>query len=241
MIRKHLSKIIVAAAAADVVDPTPTLSQRASSNGNSFDMSGMRSALDAAPTSTKSNGATPGKPTRGAGKREVPIPDESTGYQQDVGYAGEVFVYEWLKKNFSMPFTGWTSGLRSEHGIEPFDGIESDYVDFTIGEPVISEKITRWLISVGKSEVEIYRGEHVTYHFEVKTTVGRCDEPFSMSNNQVALAREWHDSASDVFVILRVYNLTSGPKIRPYVDPYELRQSGALSFTAQGGYYVEIN
>ncbi|KAK5133068.1 hypothetical protein LTR08_008178 [Meristemomyces frigidus] len=60
-----------------------------------------------------------------------------------------------------------------------------------------------------------------------------------MSGNQVAMAKEWHGSSTDVYLILRVYDFRSSPNVFAYVDPHALRLAGRLSFTAQGSYSVQ--
>jgi len=42
----------------------------------------------------------------------------------------------------------------------------------------------------------------------------------------------------DVYVILRVFNMTGKPEIHPYVDPATLFEKGALNFIAPEGYHV---
>lgn len=77
--------------------------------------------------------------------------------------------------------------MRSRFGLSAFHGFEGACSDFTVGEPEVCQRITSWLVNAGFANASRWSGGDVTYHFEVKTTVGRREEPFCMSNNQVAL------------------------------------------------------
>lgn len=88
-------------------------------------------------------------------------------------------------REFGVAEESWTSCSRTYFGHEPFEGSEGDYSDFTICDPAIGSKLTAWLIRNGKSAAKQLLGQTSTYHIEVKTTTGRCDEPFIMSNSQV--------------------------------------------------------
>lgn len=93
-------------------------------------------------------------------------------------------VFDLLKKEFGAGNDCWTSEDRSRDGLPSFEPFEGDYADFTISDPETCRRITAWLGGHGAVGVT---GDNVTYHIEVKTTVGVCGESFSMSNNQVAL------------------------------------------------------
>lgn len=150
--------------------------------------------------------------------------------------------------------------MRTQYGLEPFVGYESDFADFTIDDIEASYKITQWLARSGLMGEEADIDSHRNYHFEVKATSGSCDEPFSISSNQIALvslfyeivdtchtltnpshlqAHGCRDSPFHVFAILRVYNvLSQQPKIKTYVDPIAHEEAGTLIFTHVGGFSV---
>lgn len=91
-----------------------------------------------------------------------------------------------LKKEFGADHTCWTSNSRSSyHGLLSFGGNEADFADFTIWDPEVSAKITKWLLNtIGISSAGRWAGTDVTYHIEVKTTTGHSSEAFELSNNQ---------------------------------------------------------
>ena len=162
-------------------------------------------------------------------------------------------IFNWLKTKFQTGDGCWTSNARSRAGLSSFEEFEGDYADFTIVDAEVRQRITSWLVDCGHIQHDL--ADTVTYHLEVKTTVGRRGEPFEMSNRQVAMvstwtsmasgqeliriqAEMWHQSDADIYIILRVYDFNSSPKVYAYFDPHGLRLNGKLSFTAQGGYYV---
>lgn len=51
-------------------------------------------------------------------------------------------------------------------------------------------------------------------------------------------AKRYHESDSDLYVILRVYKLGGEAGVLAYVDPYGMMLTGKLSFEARDGYEV---
>ncbi|KAK5123901.1 hypothetical protein LTR85_002097 [Meristemomyces frigidus] len=213
----------------------PTLS-------GSFDMASVRSALNA--STSQSLRPSAGLPVGNIMVNDATLPDSTSGgqaeeWQRDNGYGGELFVFGLLKEKFHAEDDCWTSGDRSRAGLPPFLPFEGDYVDFTISDTKVCQRITDWLGDLG-SGVSLGVDGSITYHIEVKSTVGRSGEPFSMSNNRVDLAQKWHNSPNDVCIIFRVYDLlSSAPQVQAYVDPFALMLDRRMSFTAQGGYFVQ--
>ncbi|KAF2232981.1 hypothetical protein EV356DRAFT_487514 [Viridothelium virens] len=164
----------------------------------------------------------------------VPQEPERSEYQQDVGAAGEYFVYNLFKALFDIDDGMWTSNIRTQYGFPVMDSHESDYADFTIDEPNAVGKFTDWLIDGGHPEAADWKAKGITYHVEVKTTTGGCRDAFSMSNNQVDLARQWYESETHVCILLRVFHFSSKPEVQYFVDPYGLHMEGLLKFQAQG-------
>lgn len=64
---------------------------------------------------------------------------------------------------------------------------EGDYADFTIVDSNAVDKFTDWLVTGGHAEAAEWKGKEITYHIEVKTTTGGCNDAFTMSNNQFDL------------------------------------------------------
>ncbi|KAI6879857.1 hypothetical protein KC360_g4305 [Hortaea werneckii] len=165
-------------------------------------------------------------------------PGESTEYQKDIGFGGEVYIYESFMKEFGITWSDWTSHLREQYDLPAFTEFEGDFADFTIRDPAICKKMTEWLTAAGSEDMKRWAGQDLTYHFEVKATVGRAEDPFSMSNAQLKLAKRYHEGDSDLYVILRVYKLEGDTGVLAYVDPYGLMLNGKLSFEARDGYEV---
>ena len=57
-------------------------------------------------------------------------------------------------------------------------------------------------------------------------------------NANVSQAKRYHESDSDLYVILRLYKLEGDTGVLAYVDPYGLMLTGRLSFEARDGYEV---
>ena len=74
--------------------------------------------------------------------------------------------------------------MRSRAGLSRFHGREGDHADFTITDRATVAKVTDWLLEAGSVDTLRLRNSNVTYHLEVKTTLGPREEPFMMSNNQ---------------------------------------------------------
>ncbi|KAI7204510.1 hypothetical protein KC316_g4235 [Hortaea werneckii] len=169
---------------------------------------------------------------------QLSFPGETTEYQKENGFGGEVYIYELFNKEFGITWESWTSNLREQYDLPAFTEFEGTFADFTISDPGICKSMTEWLTAAGSEDMERWDGQDLTYHFEVKTTVGRAEEPFSMSNTQLKLAKRYHESNSDLYVILRVYKLEGDTGVLAYVDACGLMVSGRLSFEARDGYEV---
>ncbi|KAI6906320.1 hypothetical protein KC318_g12725, partial [Hortaea werneckii] len=169
---------------------------------------------------------------------QMSSPGETTEYQKEIGFGGEVYIYELFNKEFGITWQSWTSHLREQYDLPAFTEFEGNFADFTISDPGICTRMTEWLTAAGSEDMERWAGQDPTYHFEVKATVGGAEEPFSMSNAQLKLAKRHHESDSDLYVNLRVYKLEGDTGVLAYVDPYGLMLSARLSFEARDGYEV---
>ncbi|KAH7302958.1 hypothetical protein B0I35DRAFT_500441 [Stachybotrys elegans] len=132
-------------------------------------------------------------------------------------------------------FENWTSKFRSDAGYPPFDMPEGDFSDFTYIDRDGGMKA--YLQSAGLS-VNAAWSNSTTYHLEVKTTVGRCGEPFYMSHNQVALMQRYNNDALHAYILVRVFSIEDEPNFKLYPSPWSLATQGVLDFAAQGGYQV---
>ncbi|KAI7554988.1 hypothetical protein KC331_g156 [Hortaea werneckii] len=146
-----------------------------------------------------------------------PSSGESTEYQQQIGFGGEVYIYELLKKQFGITWECWTGHLREQYDLPPFTEFEGGFADFTIRDLAICKKMTEWLTAAGSADMKRWEGREPAYHFE---------------------AKRYHESDSDLYVILRVYKLGGEAGVLAYVDPYGMMLTGKLSFEARDGYEV---
>ncbi|TKA63588.1 hypothetical protein B0A55_10316 [Friedmanniomyces simplex] len=156
--------------------------------------------------------------------------DEGDPHQLENGSQGELFVYKLLTAQLGAPAECWTSDVRTQHGLPKFRDFEAFYTDFTVDDRDTCDRITQWLLNAGHIEAKRYAGKDITYRIEVKTTNGKREEPFSMSINQYNQARQCHISDSNVYVILRVYNVTGTAGVCAYVDPHGQELERKLSF-----------
>ncbi|KAK5675793.1 hypothetical protein LTS10_011524 [Elasticomyces elasticus] len=208
-------------------------------NIETFSMDAMCSALPQRPSSsggTVSSGGRLGLNSHGGGFNL----DEADPQAQEVGSKGELFVYKLLTTQFEASADCWTSKERSQHGLPDFADDEYFYTDFTIDKSntQVCDRITKWLLSAGHSEIKRYTKAPFTYRFEVKATTGPRDEPFSMSYNQYEQARACHIGDNDAYVILRVYDLAGEARVCAYVDPHGQDLNKKLRFTP-GKYFVQ--
>ena len=145
-------------------------------------------------------------------------------------------------------------------------GPEGDFADFTYHDS--NGKLTELLTTLGFiRDTENWSQRPPIYHLEVKSTSEPCNEPFFMSNNQMEKvpppevpgewrkfckdanayqARRytlpWGESSipTDVYVILRVYNLEkeTAPGFTAYVDPWAMYMNQELSVMARENFMV---
>lgn len=194
------------------------------------------------------------------GRRSIEPPawdEESsivTALEQDIGFYGELFVFQYLKQLLgpSISYETWTSAYRNRAFSDPRmvqaeeeagksyekfeDKKQKHNSDFTyidhdgrLGQYLSQRgrRLPRWKDRSGK-EIAL------TFHLEVKSTTGRLDEPFHLSNNQMDLAKKWslRIPLLDVYVVLRVYDLdyenTLTAKVMHYVDPWRMVCDGTL-------------
>ena len=154
---------------------------------------------------------------------------------------GEYFVFKLLEKHAgpAFGFENWTSELRHKV-VEQFsewrrEDPGKEYADFTFTDT--SHDLTRWLVEQDVPSAAAWLPEHTTYHVEVKSTRGSCDEAFHMSGLQMAEARRMSIAAAkgydkhnaiDVYLLFRVYNLanTLDAKLEVRADPWKMINEG---------------
>jgi hypothetical protein len=196
---------------------------------------------------------------------EPPAWDEgstvATAPEQDIGFYGELFVFQYLKQLLgpSITYKTWTSAYRNRAFRDPRmfqeagkpdekfeDRKQKHNSDFTyvdhdgrLGQ-YLSQRgrhLPRWKDKSGK-EIPL------TFHLEVKSTPGRLDDAFHLSNNQMDLAKKWslRIPLLDVYVVLRVYDLdyenALTAKVMHYVDPWRMVCDGTLHLWTSNGFEV---
>jgi hypothetical protein len=200
---------------------------------------------------------------------EPPAWDEgstvATAREQDIGFYGELFVFQYLKQLLgpSITYKTWTSAYRNRAFRDPrmfqaekeagkpdekFENRKAKHnSDFTyvdhdgrLGQ-YFSQRgrhLPRWKDKSGK-EIPL------TFHLEVKSTPGRLDEAFHLSNNQMDLAKKWslRIPLLDVYVVLRVYDLdyenALTAKVMHYVDPWRMICDGTLHLWTSNDFEVK--
>ncbi|KAI1740826.1 kinetochore Sim4 complex subunit FTA2-domain-containing protein [Xylaria scruposa] len=170
--------------------------------------------------------------------------DLGAGYKKMIRAAGELYVFELLSTNLGLPLcrAHWKSKIRqyvTEHPkyakmeMEPCLGGKTASLVYSDYESAL----TTLLINEGYLEKR-WTGRNPTYYIDVKTTVGGCGDPFSMSNSQDERMRFTTNGPGGTFphdriyIIFRVYNFgkkSIGCAI--YVDPEALRIKGALKLS----------
>lgn len=91
---------------------------------------------------------------------------------------------------------------------------------------------------------------NITYHLEVKSTMGSLHTPALLSNNQISLAKKYSGvfstpaTQTDVYILVRVYGLGSDPpqpQFCLFPDPWNLICQGSLLIEGESGIYVQPN
>ncbi|KAK4226577.1 hypothetical protein QBC38DRAFT_456117 [Podospora fimiseda] len=163
-----------------------------------------------------------------------------------LGAAGELFVFERLKK-FQNPALGgfslnnWMSRLRTHVNLH------HEYQDMEDGRPSLKESLfsengdfeyhdnlgsfTEYLIRQGHLEKKSWKNKKPTYYFEVKSTGFNWNAPFIMSEKQYEKMKEIFAAGDKVYIICRVFNMfTDKIDMMLYVNPSEEK----LEFTRRG-------
>ncbi|KAI7661505.1 hypothetical protein KC319_g8392 [Hortaea werneckii] len=200
---------------------------------SSLDLSQIAKALhvDLPGAREHSNGVRSAPPTAG----------QADEYQVKIGSYGEHMAYEILNKKFGVTHDQWTSALREEHGFQAFSGFEGEQADFTVTNYQVCQRISSYLIDKDVVSKEMLAGCKVTtYHIEVKATMGRCSEPFSLSDAQLGFARAFYGNRSEIYMVMRLFKLNAvKPSVDFFVDPYLMMLNGQLKFMAPGGLLLE--
>jgi hypothetical protein len=135
------------------------------------------------------------------------------------GLLGEAFVYE----HFRLVLPGfdemaWLSCNRNLYGLE---GPGDDSLGYDFSYRDTENRLT-------------VRSDRPVCYIEVKSSAGEGRGSFQMSANEWEKARECHESADSVFIILRVAHVRDNPQIiDAIIDPFGLYRNGQLALSAQ--------
>ncbi|KAH8892664.1 hypothetical protein GQ53DRAFT_646961, partial [Thozetella sp. PMI_491] len=173
-------------------------------------------------------GATSSRQPSPPGSRDDPLSVRNIRYRQ-IGYRGELFVYEILSRIVGWGAENWTSKMRRDAGYASFTGLsEKDFADFTYLD---EREFMKEALRAAGVPLRAGWSHSTTYHLEVKTTQGHCAEPFFVSQNQVDLMRLYHNRDSDAYILLRVFNIDGErPGIKYFSNPWALYLNGILEF-----------
>ncbi|KZP08811.1 hypothetical protein FIBSPDRAFT_900968 [Athelia psychrophila] len=150
-----------------------------------------------------------------------------------IGTAGEYYIYCVLQKK--LPGFGpdnWTSELRI--GVPGFDAYQSTSLsDITYADDqgILTDFV------YGAEKKHEWNGRWPTYHLEVKSTTGVCEEPFHMSARQLGIAfnmsvKQSPEPPTEIFALIRVSSLLDSPTYTIYPDSHRLLHEGSLRITS---------
>lgn len=137
---------------------------------------------------------------------------------------GELFAFRALAALLpDFDASCWVSTSRERLGLAPGDdtlGYDFRYVD-TTGE------------LSGRPGADCL--------IDVKTNGQAMKPRFAMSQHEWQLAEACHRGSSQVFIILRVFDVVSEPKLGVrLVDPYRLVSEGSLAIGPRDGWWVDV-
>jgi hypothetical protein len=167
----------------------------------------------------------------------------------NAGLQGEYFTYCLLKKILGDSFQPrhWTSELRNFAGHPSFATWEAapdetDASDFTYFDE--HQTLMRWLLGESGAELaDVWTRCPLKFHIEVKATPGSCDGVFHLSRLQKIKSKRLtvpsdRSTPEDIFVLFRVYCLSTDPHSQPgvqiYVDPCKFFEEGILQCEGEG-------
>jgi hypothetical protein len=133
--------------------------------------------------------------------------------------AGEAFVYELFRLELSgFDEMAWRSCNRNAYGLEG-DGNDSLGYDFSYQD--IENRLAG-------------RSDRPLCCIEVKSSSGDGSEPFQITDNEWERARECHQTAGSVYIIVPVAHVRDDPRIADVIiDPFGLYRAGQVGVVMQ--------
>ena len=122
-------------------------------------------------------------------------------------------------------------------------GKEKDFADFEFTDT--NNKLGEYFELKVSGFVLPRNARGITYHLEVKTTMGGPRTPVKLSNNQISMAkrnsRRLMSHQTDTYVLVRVYDLSimpPEPKLRFFIDPWDMICRNGLEIEGEEGIFV---
>lgn len=143
----------------------------------------------------------------------------------------------------------WTSNNRNRVFDNHFGNrqMEKYYADFTYRDD--DGKLGKYIAQCNGESGVSPTNHVITYHLEVKTTLGGLRTPVLLSNNQIQMAKR-HSlrlepssfAQTDIYVLVRICDLggegVPRPKLSFFVDPWDLVCRNFLTIKGEKGIYV---
>lgn len=160
----------------------------------------------------------------GGGRATWRPPEESEDAKRATGVGGELFVLQQFKQFPGFDEDCWKSTSRAAAGL-PDDGNDGLGYDFAYNDAtgcVGQRPGVRCLI-------------------EVKSSQGAADPTFPMSKNEWRVAGAAHVSEGDVYLIVRVENVATAPRIADVlIDPFRMCGRGEIEL-AEKDLWVSVS
>ncbi|EFW15019.1 hypothetical protein CPSG_08207 [Coccidioides posadasii str. Silveira] len=157
-------------------------------------------------------------------------------------FLGELLVSRLLESHLRdayNPKTDWTSPLRSRAGYAPFNDPEGCWTTFTLRDK--TSAFTEFLTHRVVEHAGVLAYSHSTYHIEVQTTKGGINEPFQFNSAKLEMCRRFSNQqtspGADVFILVRIFNVETIPKISFFIDPWILYARGQLELSIRNDEY----
>ncbi|KZP18490.1 hypothetical protein FIBSPDRAFT_1046178 [Athelia psychrophila] len=150
-----------------------------------------------------------------------------------IGAAGEYYIYCVLQEKLpGFSADNWTSELRARvPGFDAYQSVSLSDITYADDQGILTALV------YGVEKRREWSGRWPTYHLEVKSTTGVCEESFHMSARQLGIAfdmtaKQSLEPPTEIFALVRVFSLLDSPTYTIYPDPHCLLHEGSLRITS---------
>lgn len=182
------------------------------------------------------------------GRAETRVFDKPVNaLDEEVLFFGEFFISRLFENNLNeaySPATQWTSRLRNRAGLAPYKITAKSTSTFTIKD--ITGAFRKFLGRNGYKKAARWRN-NPTFHIEVITTEEELEcSRFHLDANQVEKAEKFRITEAssvpptEVFILIRVFNIRSSPAAAIFVDPWNMHLRGQLRLFNFAHYFAEF-